>query len=85
MTNDGQMFTVAERDRVRAALIVSLEPAELTRAMSAAAAGLAGELERTDPKLAVRLNPMLGELTGPASAGHGASANPDAPGAHYQS
>jgi len=70
---------------LEAALVASLGPAELTRAMSAAAAGLARELEPTDPSLAARLNPMLADLTASAPVSQGASANPGAAGGHYQS
>jgi hypothetical protein len=59
----------------RAALVVSLGLAELRRALGAAAAALAAELERTDHALALRLSPLLGagrrdsELTLAAPAG----------------
>jgi hypothetical protein len=46
------------------ALVCSLEEAELRRALAAAAAALAAELERTDAVLAARLRPVLTELTG---------------------
>ena len=45
-----------------AALFVSLGLAELRRALGAAAAALAAELERADQALALRLSPLLGEL-----------------------
>jgi hypothetical protein len=45
-----------------AALITALEPAELRRALGAAATALAAELDRTDPGLAIRLHPLLTEL-----------------------
>ena len=44
------MFTSAERDTVWA------------RLLALAVACLAGEIERTDRELAIRLNPMLTEL-----------------------
>ena len=44
------MFTSAERDTVRA------------RLLALAVSSLAGEIERTDRPLAIRLNPMLTEL-----------------------
>lgn len=47
-----------------AALVRSLDEAELRRCLAAAAAGLAAELDRTDPALAARLNPMLTGLAG---------------------
>jgi hypothetical protein len=46
----------------------SLDKAELRRALAAAAAQLAAELERADPALAGRLRPILGELTAPQPA-----------------
>jgi hypothetical protein len=52
----------------RAALVVSLAQAELRRALGAAAAALAAELERTDQALALRLSPLLGELAGGAAS-----------------
>ncbi|MBO0769990.1 MAG: hypothetical protein J2P35_00875 [Actinobacteria bacterium] len=45
-----------------AALVRSLDEAELRRCLAAATAALAEELERTDAELAARLNPMLSEL-----------------------
>jgi hypothetical protein len=45
-------------------LVCSLEEAELRRALAAAAAALAAELERTDAGLAARLRPMLSEFSG---------------------
>ncbi len=50
---------------LESALVASLDPAELTRALSAAVAGLAAEVERADPVLAGRLNPKLAELSPP--------------------
>lgn len=50
---------------LRGALVTSLEPAELARALSAAVVALAAELKRTDDALAARLNPMLAELAAP--------------------
>jgi hypothetical protein len=47
------------------ALVGSLDPAELRRALTAATGSLAAELERTDQALAARLNPMLAELGRP--------------------
>jgi predicted nucleotidyltransferase len=48
---------------LEATLIGSLDEAELRRALGAALAALAGELERSDPALAARLEPMLKELS----------------------
>jgi hypothetical protein len=48
-------------------LVCSLEEAELRRALAAAAAALAAELERTDAGLAARLRPMLSEFSGDGS------------------
>jgi predicted nucleotidyltransferase len=45
------------------ALVRSLDEAELSRALAAAAAAYADELEHVDPALAERLRPMLAELT----------------------
>jgi hypothetical protein len=45
------------------ALVRSLDEPELRRALAAAAAALADELERSDADLAARLRPMLTELT----------------------
>lgn len=50
---------------LQATLVRSLEETELRRALTAAAAALAVELDRTDPALAGRLRPMLTELTAP--------------------
>ena len=50
---------------LEAALVASLNQAELRRALGAAVAALAAEIGRTDPVLAVRLNPMLAELSAP--------------------
>ena len=50
---------------LEAALVASLDPAELRRALGAAITALAAEVERTDPALAIRLNPMLTELSAP--------------------
>lgn len=47
-----------------AALVRSLDEAELRRCLAAATAALAAELDRTDPALAARLNPMLSDLAG---------------------
>lgn len=46
------------------ALVRSLEPDELRRALRAAADAYAAELDRTDPPLAAHLRPMLAELLG---------------------
>jgi predicted nucleotidyltransferase len=46
-------------------LVRSVDQAELDRALEAAVAALEAELDRTDPELAVRLRPMLVELTKP--------------------
>src|SRR4051794_23891308 len=43
-------------------LVRSLEPAELRRALSAAVEAYAAELRQSDPAVAARLEPMLGEL-----------------------
>jgi hypothetical protein len=53
---------------LHATLVRSLDHAELRRALAAAAAALAAELDRTDPALAGRLRPMLTDLTAPASS-----------------
>ena len=45
------------------ALVCSLEEAELRRALAAAAAALAAEVERTDAGLATRLRPILSEFS----------------------
>jgi hypothetical protein len=50
---------------LEAALVTSLDEAGLRRALGAAIAALAAEIERTDPVLAIRLNPMLTELSAP--------------------
>lgn len=50
---------------LEATLVRSLDEIELRRALDAAAGSMATELERTDPLLAARLNPMLTALTGP--------------------
>ena len=50
---------------LEAALVASLDQAELGRALGAAVAALAAEVERTDPVLATRLKPMLTELSAP--------------------
>ncbi len=47
---------------LRAALVAALEPVELRRALAAAAAALAAELDRSEPGLALRLSPLLAEL-----------------------
>ena len=44
-------------------LVCSLEEAELRRALAAAAAALAAEVERTDAGLAVRLRPILSDFS----------------------
>jgi predicted nucleotidyltransferase len=46
-------------------LVRSLDDSELRRALAAAAAALATELERTDPELAERLRPMLLDIASP--------------------
>ena len=48
---------------LEAALVASLDQAELRRALGAAVAALAAEVERADPVLAIRLKPMLTELS----------------------
>jgi hypothetical protein len=47
------------------ALVGSLDPAELHRALAAAVSSLAAELYRTDRALAARLNPVLAEIGRP--------------------
>jgi predicted nucleotidyltransferase len=47
------------------ALVRSLDEPELRRALAAVAEALAGELEQSDPSLALRLGPMLARLTTP--------------------
>ena len=51
------------------ALVRSLDAAELRRALGAAAACLADELDRGVPEVGAKLGPMLMELTGRAGAG----------------
>ncbi|HZU58963.1 MAG TPA: hypothetical protein VFA06_23985 [Actinocrinis sp.] len=48
---------------LEATLVRSLDEAELRRALNAAALSMSAELDRTDPLLAARLNPMLTALT----------------------
>jgi hypothetical protein len=48
---------------LEAALVRSLDGAELRRALAEAAMALASEIDRADPTLAARLQPMLLELT----------------------
>jgi predicted nucleotidyltransferase len=50
---------------LEATLVHSLDEAELRRALAAAAAALAAELEQADTALAARLRPMLTEVTAP--------------------
>jgi hypothetical protein len=50
---------------LEAALVGSLDDAELWRALAAAVDGLLAELERTEPALATRLGPTLAEFAGP--------------------
>jgi hypothetical protein len=52
---------------LEAALVRSLDEAELRRALAAATAGFAAELEHADPALAGRLGPMLEELVAPSA------------------
>lgn len=52
---------------LHAALVSSLAPAELRRALAAAAGAVLAELRRTDPVLADRLEPTIEELALPAS------------------
>ena len=47
---------------VEATLVLSLEEAEMRRALAAAVAALAAELDRSDAALATRLRPMLREV-----------------------
>jgi len=54
-------------DPLRDALVTALEPAELRRALAAAASALDHELDRTDQALASRLHPLLSELIEAAS------------------
>jgi len=54
-----------EKHRLEAALVRSLEPAELRRALKAVIDCLAAEIERDDPALARRLEPALREVAGP--------------------
>ena len=49
--------------RLEAALVRTLDETELRRTLRVTADSLADELDRTDPSLAVRLRPMLAELT----------------------
>jgi hypothetical protein len=53
-----------EKHRLEAALVRSLEAAELHRALKAVIECLAAELELADPALASRLNPALREVAG---------------------
>jgi hypothetical protein len=52
---------------LQAALVASLDPVELRRALAAAAAALGEELNRADPQVASRLLPLLRELAGEPS------------------
>jgi hypothetical protein len=52
---------------LEAALVRSLEPAELRRALAAAAGAVLAELRRTDPVLADRLGPTIEELALPSA------------------
>jgi predicted nucleotidyltransferase len=54
---------------LEAALVRSLDEAELRRALDAAVTSLEAELRRSDPDLAARLRPMLAEL--PGAGAHG--------------
>ena len=54
-----------EKHRLEAALVRSLEPAELRRALKAVIDCLAAEIERDEPALARRLEPALREVAGP--------------------
>jgi predicted nucleotidyltransferase len=60
---------------VEAALVRSLDEPELRRALSAAAALLANELERSDLDLALKLRPMLAEVAGAMPASEEVSAS----------
>lgn len=51
---------------LEATLVRSLDEAELWRALEAALTSLGGELNRTDPALAARLQPLLADITRPA-------------------
>ena len=51
-------------ETVEEALVRSLDEAELRRALAAAAAVLAAELERSDPDTSASLRPMLAEVAG---------------------
>jgi hypothetical protein len=50
---------------LEATLVRSLDEPELHRALAATITVLAGELQRSEPALAARLQPMLTELAGP--------------------
>jgi hypothetical protein len=52
---------------LQAALVASLDPAELRRALAAAATALGEELNRADPQVASRLLPLLREPAGEPS------------------
>ena len=52
---------------LQAALVASLDPVELRRALAAAATALGEELNRADPQVASRLLPLLRELAGEPS------------------
>jgi hypothetical protein len=52
---------------LQAALVASLDPVELRRALAAAATALGEELDRADSQLASRLLPLLRELAGAAN------------------
>ena len=53
-----------EKQRFEGALVRSLEPAELRRAMRAAIGCLVDEFSQVDPRLAARIEPVLMELAG---------------------
>jgi len=53
-----------DKQRFEVALVRSLEPAELRRAMRAAIDCLMDEVSRVDARLAARIEPALGELAG---------------------
>ncbi len=57
-------FPGEEQHRCEGALVGSLEPAELRRALRAATECLAGEMTLSDPQLAARIEPALRELAG---------------------
>ena len=57
------LLPVEVSDQLEPALVRSFDESELRRALAAAVAALATEVERSDPELAARLRPVLSPLT----------------------